>query len=130
MIDMDQQNLDPNTRLSKFPLRFLQGTKKSPVCIRFGMQIQVSGAPHPVTVESNSSLSLVVITNESQWEDSAGTLLKKEVFSEGQVIRSFETISKINNIFLKNKVGSTLESFGKYFTTSFLKSNKTRNRSS
>jgi hypothetical protein len=38
-----------------------------------------------VTVESNSTAPLVVITNECQWEGSAGTLLKKEAFPNGQL---------------------------------------------
>lgn len=43
------------------------------------------GQSAPVTVESNSSSPLVVITNECQWEGSAGTLLKKEAFAHGQL---------------------------------------------
>ena len=98
MIDCDIANLDVNTRISKFPLKFLSGTKKAPAQIRFGMQIHFAGRQltfsymliylgqsAPVTVESNSSAPLVVITNECQWEGSAGTLLKKEAFAHGQL---------------------------------------------
>lgn len=85
MIEGDMQNLDTTTRISKFPIKFLAGTKKAPATMRFGMQLQLVGASSPITVESNASAPLVVITNECQWEGSAGTLLKKEAFSHGRV---------------------------------------------
>eukprot|EP01114_Cavostelium_apophysatum_P019436 TRINITY_DN626_c0_g1_i3.p1 TRINITY_DN626_c0_g1~~TRINITY_DN626_c0_g1_i3.p1 ORF type:complete len:637 (+),score=184.93 TRINITY_DN626_c0_g1_i3:219-2129(+) len=84
-LDMDSQNLEQNTRVAKFPLKFVAGTKKAPGTIKFGMQVVVSGTNTPLTVESNISMPMVVITNECQWEGSAGTLLKKEAFSNGQL---------------------------------------------
>jgi len=84
-LEGDVQNLDPRTRIAKFPLKFVQGTKKAPVNVRFAMQIQIATHSSAVTVESNSSSPLVVITNECQWEGSAGTLLKKESFPSGQI---------------------------------------------
>jgi hypothetical protein len=85
LLEHDMQNLDTGSRVSKFPVKFLAGTKKAPATMRFGMQLQLVGTSAPVTVESNSSSPLVVITNECQWEGSAGTLLKKEAFSHGRL---------------------------------------------
>ncbi len=84
MLESDTSVLDAN-RTAKFPLKFMSGTKKAPAQVRFGMQLQLAGYPSPITVESNSSAPLVVITNECQWEGSAGTLLKREAFAHGQV---------------------------------------------
>jgi hypothetical protein len=99
-LETETQNLDPNSRIAKFPrkkstiilltltVKFTAGTKKAPGFVRFGMQIQVAGTSTPITVESNTSNPMVIITNECQWEGSAGTLLKKETFSNGQVFCS------------------------------------------
>jgi hypothetical protein len=101
LLEGDIQNLNTHTRIAKFPLKFLAGTKKAPANIRFAMQLVVAptggnlNQNQPVTIESNSSLPLVVITNECQWEGSAGTLLKKEAFSNGQVsFFSYEIINR------------------------------------
>jgi hypothetical protein len=48
MVDSDVANLDVNTRISKFPLKFLSGTKKAPAQVRFGMQIHFSGNAHGI----------------------------------------------------------------------------------
>ena len=76
---------DISTRLAKFPLKFLQGTKKAAVFLRFAMQVGYAGLSNVSTIESNLSAPFVVITNECQWEGSAGTLFKKEAFPQGQV---------------------------------------------
>jgi hypothetical protein len=71
-------------RIAKFYLKFLTGTRKNPVRLRFGIQLQINqnGAAQTVTVESNSSRPFIVITNECQWEESEGILLKKDAFGE------------------------------------------------
>mmetsp|Transcript_19777 Transcript_19777/g.27602 ORF Transcript_19777/g.27602 Transcript_19777/m.27602 type:complete len:637 (+) Transcript_19777:181-2091(+) len=84
-IDCHIQNLNPSTRIAKFPLKFNAGTKKASATLKFSMQLTLQGHSAPITIESNQSLPLVVITNECQWEGSAGTLLKKEAFSTGQL---------------------------------------------
>eukprot|EP01117_Protostelium_nocturnum_P010997 TRINITY_DN3990_c0_g2_i1.p1 TRINITY_DN3990_c0_g2~~TRINITY_DN3990_c0_g2_i1.p1 ORF type:complete len:685 (-),score=202.19 TRINITY_DN3990_c0_g2_i1:40-1977(-) len=87
MIEGDIQNLNTNTRIVKFPLKFLAGTKKVAANIRFEMDITSasSGKNSTAIIESNTSQPFVVITNECQWEGSAGTLLKKSTFSAGQL---------------------------------------------
>jgi hypothetical protein len=83
-LDNDCQNLDINTRIAKFPIKFLSGTKKTAATLKFGIQVTVPGNSFPITIESNTSPPFVVITNECQWEGSAGTLLRKDIFSDDQ----------------------------------------------
>jgi hypothetical protein len=82
------QSLDPVTHIAQFPLKFNMGTRKSSVTIKFSMQLQVGGLSGDqaitATVESESSRHFVVITNEIQWQGSAGSLLKRDAF-DGQV---------------------------------------------
>lgn len=84
MLEYDIQNIDPSTLIAKFPIKFNQGTKKAPANLKFALSIQLAGNPNPINIESLNSSPLVVITNEIQWDGSAGTLLKKEVFPQGQ----------------------------------------------
>lgn len=101
-LECESQNLDPATRIAKFPLKFMAGTKKAPGNIKFGMQVVISGNKSPLTVESNISSPMIVITNEIQWKDSAGTLLKKEAFSNGQLEISWEKFANtLQHHFLK-----------------------------
>lgn len=83
-IDCDTQTVDAFNRVAKWHLKFLNGTRKNSVTLRFGMQVQVSqpNGPVTVTVESHSTRPFIVITNECQWEESEGTLLKKDAFGE------------------------------------------------
>jgi len=83
-IDCDTQTVDAFNRVAKWHLKFLNGTRKSSVTLRFGMQVQVSqpSGAVTVTVESHSTRPFIVITNECQWEESEGTLLKKDAFGE------------------------------------------------
>jgi hypothetical protein len=102
LLEGDVQSLDPNTRVAKFPLKFLCGTKKAPAQLKFGMQIQLAGHNTPVTVESPPSHPLVVITHETQWEGSAGTLLKREAFSSSQLEISWSKFANtLHHYFLR-----------------------------
>ncbi len=125
------QNLDPVTQIAQFPMKFQMGTRKNSVTIKFSMQIKVSSySLHAVigntaiyflihftmqvgqgdntvvaTVESGASNHFVVITNEIQWQGSAGTLLKRDTF-EGQVqlIQRNDVLEIIVIIFLNNEI--------------------------
>jgi len=83
-IDSDTQTVDAFNRVAKWHLKFLNGTRKNSVTLRFGMQVQVTqpNGAVTVTVESHSTRPFIVITNECQWEESEGTLLKKDAFGE------------------------------------------------
>merc|ERR1712137_120667 len=83
-IDSDTQTVDAFNRVAKWHLKFLNGTRKNSVTLRFGMQVQVSqpSGAVTVTVESHSTRPFIVITNECQWEESEGALLKKDAFGE------------------------------------------------
>lgn len=96
------QPMDTVTNIAQFPLKFNMGTRKSSVTIKFSMQLQVhfhrflsvtTWAHGSVamkvghgentitaTVESDASKHFVVITNEIQWQGSAGSLLKRDAF--------------------------------------------------
>jgi len=58
--------------------------EKNAVTLRFGIQVQVGQGPtaQTLTVESEASQPFIVITNECQWEESEGTLIKKDAFGE------------------------------------------------
>jgi len=83
-IENDTQTMDVFRRVVKWHLKFLNGTRKNAVNLRFGMQVQVSQGPGSaaVTIESNNSQPLIVITNECQWEESEGVLIKKDAFGD------------------------------------------------
>jgi len=84
VIENDTQTLDSFRRQAKFYLKFSVGTRKNPVRLKFGIQLQIQqgSQSQTVTVESNSSRSFIVITNECQWEEAEGILLKKDAFGE------------------------------------------------
>ncbi len=64
--------MDEAQRIAKYHLKFLNGTRKNPVTLKFSMQVQVAGGPGTVTVESPPSNPFIVITNECQYEESDG----------------------------------------------------------
>jgi len=78
-IESDVQHINP-ARVAHFPLKFLSGTRKSAVHIKMGVPVRAGPGGASITVESEMSNPFVVITNECQWENSAGTLLKKDAF--------------------------------------------------
>eukprot|EP01113_Clastostelium_recurvatum_P039101 TRINITY_DN5930_c0_g1_i3.p1 TRINITY_DN5930_c0_g1~~TRINITY_DN5930_c0_g1_i3.p1 ORF type:complete len:634 (-),score=194.11 TRINITY_DN5930_c0_g1_i3:203-2104(-) len=78
-LDCDSQAISLQNKVATFPLKFMQGTRKASVNIKFGVSVRSTGGT-PATIESNMSNPFVVITNECQWEGSAGTLLKKDAF--------------------------------------------------
>jgi len=83
-LDTDTQVMDGYRRLSRWNLKFSNGTRKNSISLRFAIQLQI-GAPHilpAVTVESETSNPFIVITNECQWEEAEGLLIKKEVFGD------------------------------------------------
>jgi len=86
LLDCDEQPLDITKQLAKFPLKFLEGSRKNLVTLKFSMQLQVAQGESVVTctAESDASKHFVVITNEIQWQGSAGTLLKRDAF-DGQL---------------------------------------------
>ncbi|EFA82265.1 signal transducer and activator of transcription family protein [Heterostelium album PN500] len=82
-LEMDSQPIYPATLTAHFPLKFLAGTRKSSVNLKFGVNVRDMDSV-TTAVESDSSNPFVVITNECQWEGSAGVLLKKDAF-DGQL---------------------------------------------
>ncbi|EGG18419.1 signal transducer and activator of transcription family protein [Cavenderia fasciculata] len=83
VLEMDTQPIYPASLTAHFPLKFLAGTRKSSVNLKFGVNIRDMDSV-TTAVESDFSNPFVVITNECQWEGSAGVLLKKDAF-DGQL---------------------------------------------
>eukprot|EP00005_Dracoamoeba_jomungandri_P008050 CAMPEP_0174269982 /NCGR_PEP_ID=MMETSP0439-20130205/42865_1 /TAXON_ID=0 /ORGANISM="Stereomyxa ramosa, Strain Chinc5" /LENGTH=631 /DNA_ID=CAMNT_0015359029 /DNA_START=52 /DNA_END=1947 /DNA_ORIENTATION=- len=102
-IQHDTQNMDNYTHSAKFFLKFMTGTRKNPVRLKFGVQIQLQrqGQPQTVTVESDASRLFIVITNECQWEESEGILLKEEAFGDQQQITWPEFANVLQRHFLR-----------------------------
>ena len=71
--------LDPGSLTAKFPLHFLDGTKNTPVALRFSVQTMVNGAV-PVVVESELSAPFIVMTHKDQWKGAAGLMFKRDSF--------------------------------------------------
>ncbi len=78
-IENDARSLEGDT--ARFPIRFLVGTRKCCVSLKFSAAIEIGGASY--VLESNETPNVIVITNDCQWEGSEGVLLKTDSFSEG-----------------------------------------------
>ena len=98
MIENDVQLLDPQTLTAKFPITFLEGTRKNAVCLRFAMDVQVEQSGMKVSgsleVERSSS-PFVVMTNQKQWEGCERTLLLRDAFA-GQVILILSSLTLLS----------------------------------
>eukprot|EP01112_Ceratiomyxa_fruticulosa_P020394 TRINITY_DN6922_c0_g1_i1.p1 TRINITY_DN6922_c0_g1~~TRINITY_DN6922_c0_g1_i1.p1 ORF type:complete len:681 (+),score=166.17 TRINITY_DN6922_c0_g1_i1:74-2116(+) len=103
-IDYDQQPLDQTRGIARFPIKFMTGTRKSCVSLRFAVNVKISGTgvpPITATVLSHPSQPFIVITNDCQWECSEGSLLKNEVFLDvGEVTWSY-FVNVLQRHFLK-----------------------------
>ena len=80
-IDSDTECLDTFDYAAKFHLKFLNGTRKNLATVKFSVQLQLVGGLS-VTIESNPSSPFVAITNECQYEESDGLLLKTDAFEQ------------------------------------------------
>ncbi|KYQ91411.1 transcriptional repressor [Tieghemostelium lacteum] len=99
-IETEMVSMDETQRLAKYHLKFLNGTRKNPVTLKFGMQVQVAGGT-PVNIESPPSSPFIVITNECQYEESDGTLLKKDSFGNNNEIPWASYANKLQRHFLR-----------------------------
>lgn len=100
-IETEVVSMDESQRIAKYHLKFLNGTRKNPVTLKFSMQVQVVGGAGTVTVESPPSHPFIVITNECQYEESDGTLLKKDSFGNSNEIPWFSFANKLQRHFLR-----------------------------
>ena len=67
---------------ARFAIKFLTGTQKSPTTLKFAIQIRV--ANQTLTLESNPSHPYIIITNESQYEESDKLLIKHMTFRNAE----------------------------------------------
>lgn len=80
-----QNNLKPiQNNVAVFnDLIFPNGTRKKTIRLKFSVDVQMqlpNGSSFGATLESNLSQPFIVKTNENQWEESEGILLKYESF--------------------------------------------------
>eukprot|EP01090_Pellita_catalonica_P001139 TRINITY_DN10846_c0_g1_i1.p1 TRINITY_DN10846_c0_g1~~TRINITY_DN10846_c0_g1_i1.p1 ORF type:complete len:608 (+),score=60.48 TRINITY_DN10846_c0_g1_i1:195-1826(+) len=77
-----EKSMDPQSKRVLFQPRFLVGTRKHAINLRFSVQLQLNAQDNQQghTVESQLSNPFIVITNECQWSEAEGTLIKKEAF--------------------------------------------------
>eukprot|EP01094_Clydonella_sp_ATCC50884_P001611 TRINITY_DN1121_c0_g2_i2.p1 TRINITY_DN1121_c0_g2~~TRINITY_DN1121_c0_g2_i2.p1 ORF type:complete len:530 (+),score=195.36 TRINITY_DN1121_c0_g2_i2:363-1952(+) len=69
---------------AKFHVRFDNGTRKQPISLQFSVQLEATagGQRHSMRLESGLTEPFIVITNECQWEEGEGTLLRRACFRE------------------------------------------------
>jgi hypothetical protein len=70
--------VDRLTHQSNFCIKFVTGSRKVPVALRFAQTINWQS--QSFVIESEVSNPFVIITNEVQWEGSSGAILKKQLF--------------------------------------------------
>eukprot|EP01112_Ceratiomyxa_fruticulosa_P000033 TRINITY_DN0_c7_g1_i1.p1 TRINITY_DN0_c7_g1~~TRINITY_DN0_c7_g1_i1.p1 ORF type:complete len:749 (-),score=149.09 TRINITY_DN0_c7_g1_i1:247-2493(-) len=100
-IENEYAPIDESSHVAKFQLKFLNGTRKNPVTLKFSMSLQVAGGAGPVTIESPQSSPFIVITNECQYEESDGTILKKDSFGSNVDIPWPSFANKLQKHFLR-----------------------------
>jgi hypothetical protein len=71
----DTKVIELHQHVVQFQPKFLVGTRKNAVNLRFSVAVRSDDAVH--TIESDLSNPFIVITNECQWAEAEGTLIKK-----------------------------------------------------
>jgi len=74
----DTKLIEVHQSIVQLQPKFLTGTRKNTVNLRFSVAVRSQEVVH--TVESDLSNPFIVITNECQWAEAEGTLIKKEAF--------------------------------------------------
>ena len=84
----EEQEMSDENEASFGDLRFMEGTRLKMVRVQFGCRAQFrdreGAAVHETCIESNTTAPFVVMTNENQWDNSEGMLLKRDIF-EGRM---------------------------------------------
>jgi len=83
----DTKMIEAQQQTVQFQPKFLVGTRKNAVNILFSLRVRNAGSDVDHAIESELSNPFVVITNECQWAEAEGTLIKKEAF--GTHVRIF-----------------------------------------
>ena len=89
-LENSELSMEEDTRSVRFTeLKFPTGTRLKAVRLRFATHLNVfdsHGNPHMLTLTSNASNPVVVKTNENQWFEAEGILLKEGAFGARQEI--------------------------------------------
>jgi hypothetical protein len=103
-LESDEQPLDLTTRTASFPLKFHQGSRKTPVALKFGVQVEIVGRNGNVltaTIESPWSEPFIVMTNECQWEECEEILLRKDIFGNRLEVPWLQFCNTLQRHFLR-----------------------------
>jgi len=87
-------------------LKFPTGTRLKSIRIRFSARFNVSdlrGSIHSISIESEPTNAIVVKTNENQWHEAEGILLKKTAFGNNNEITWF----RFSNWLQRRYLGAT-----------------------
>jgi len=85
-----------------FKPKFTQGSRKQFVSLQFTVKVQARQGMYSTEtlVQSEFSSPFVVITNEAQWEESEGELIKADLFQEQPIIPWFRFANTLQQHFL------------------------------
>jgi len=78
-VENDTQEMAPNLTVTFANLKFSDGSEQKKMKLQFEMQIAGKNS-EVVTVQSDFSEPLIVLTHQTQWEVSEGTLFKHDAF--------------------------------------------------
>jgi len=78
------QPMDENGAASFSDIKFTKGTRKSPVHLRFRVEVEyitAAGSPMKTHLDSENTEPFIIATNENQWLDTEGILLQGSIFN-------------------------------------------------
>lgn len=87
-------------------LMFPQGSRKKTLCLKFSVTVNCSrpmgnnSENYTCLIESDPSAAFIVKTNENQWEEAEGSLLKSEAFGTRSDIPWFQLCNSLQRRYL------------------------------
>jgi len=102
------QKMEAATGTVVFPLTFLMGTRMAKVRVKISMDIHAvhNGKTIPKTIKTSSDV-VIVITNESQWEESEKTLIEYTAFGDGTATASWPLLCNVIQRHMTQEVKSS-----------------------
>lgn len=106
-IHNDKQEMDDNDIVRFTDLRFSKGSRKKMMRIQFFAEVQyvkINGQIGTQMLESDTSQSFIILTNENQWKDSECHLLRKHMFElQGSEISWWRVCSFTSSLLFSNR---------------------------
>eukprot|EP01130_Rhizamoeba_saxonica_P015615 TRINITY_DN7053_c0_g1_i1.p1 TRINITY_DN7053_c0_g1~~TRINITY_DN7053_c0_g1_i1.p1 ORF type:complete len:616 (+),score=85.33 TRINITY_DN7053_c0_g1_i1:226-1848(+) len=103
-IDPLQIALDISTNEAKFPLKFLEGTRRVKVNLRFSMKIPLVDSNNQsvmCSVETPLSKPFIVITSDTQWLTSTEEMFKIDAFQSNLSVSWTNFCNTLNQHFIR-----------------------------